>query len=67
MKNKRIVILGAGLGGLFAAYFLQKKGLSPSVFEKGNAMWMCLSGEHRVTAKGLEVRKGNEWVLHKRE
>lgn len=37
------------------------------VSEKGCSMWMCLSGEHRVTSNGLEVKKEDVWVKHKRE
>ncbi len=34
MKNKRIVVVGAGIAGLTAAYFLKKEGYDPIVLEK---------------------------------
>ncbi|MFA5351248.1 MAG: FAD-dependent oxidoreductase, partial [Candidatus Omnitrophota bacterium] len=38
MSNKKIVILGAGLAGLSAAWHLQKKKIECSVFEKEPAV-----------------------------
>ena len=34
MKNKKIAILGAGVTGLTAAYYLSKKGYNVTIFEK---------------------------------
>jgi UDP-galactopyranose mutase len=34
LTNKKVVILGAGLSGLSAAWHLQRKGVNPVVFEK---------------------------------
>jgi len=44
MKEKKILILGAGLSGLSIAYFLKKKGFNPHVFEKESVSGgMCRS------------------------
>ena len=34
MKNKRILIIGAGLSGAATAYFLKRKGIKASIFER---------------------------------
>jgi 2-polyprenyl-6-methoxyphenol hydroxylase-like FAD-dependent oxidoreductase len=38
MGNKKILISGAGVGGLTLAYFLQKKGFQPIVIEKSESL-----------------------------
>ncbi|MCK9595029.1 MAG: FAD-dependent oxidoreductase [Candidatus Omnitrophica bacterium] len=46
MADKRIIILGAGLSGLSAAWHLQKKGIDCSVFEaQGQPGGLCRSKE----------------------
>lgn len=35
------------------------------VSEKGEDVWICLKGLHRVTSSGLEVKRGDTWVLYK--
>lgn len=36
MKNQSIVVVGAGIAGLTAAYFLKQKGHHPVVLEKSD-------------------------------
>ncbi len=36
MTNQRIVVVGAGIAGLTAAYLLKQKGHQPIVFEKSD-------------------------------
>jgi len=44
MTKKRVLVLGGGLAGLTAAWYLQKKGLSCHIFEKENeAGGLCRS------------------------
>ena len=38
MANKKIIILGAGLAGLSAAWHLKQKGIQASVFEKEDSV-----------------------------
>lgn len=70
-SNKRIVILGAGIAGLHAAYLLKEKGISYSIYEAskraGGRMFSQkdLMGEGIVTELGAEfIDSGHEDMLN---
>lgn len=63
MKNKRVLISGAGIAGLTLAYFLQKNGFNPVIVEKANSLrdggYMIdffSSGVHVIEQMGLLER-----------
>ena len=45
--NKRVVVIGAGLGGLQCAYILAKNGIEVTVLEQAPAIGGCLQSFHR--------------------
>ena len=56
-NNKRIAIIGAGIAGLSAAWFLEKEGFEVEVFEKENALGGAIyTGipSHRFSKEPLE-------------
>lgn len=51
MKNKSIMILGSGLGGLVCAYILSKNGYKVRVLEKNTQIGGCLQTFKRGNVK----------------
>lgn len=70
-KNKEIVIIGAGIAGLSAAYFLNKSGFQVRVLDKGNGLDNCSYGNagmivpsHIIPlASPGVISKGLKWML----
>lgn len=69
--DKKIVILGAGIAGLHAAYLLKEKGITYTIYEAskraGGRMYSKkdLMGEGIVTELGAEfIDSGHEDILH---
>jgi len=70
-KSQKIIILGAGVAGLHAAYLLKEKGIEYTIYEAskraGGRMYSQkdLMGEGIVTELGAEfIDSGHEDILH---
>lgn len=71
MNNNRVVIIGAGVAGLFVAYYLNKAGLNVLVIDKdsgtdncsyGNAGMIVPSHVIPLSSPGV-ISKGLKWML----
>jgi len=62
MTNKQIVVVGAGIAGLTAAYFLKKEGYSPIVLEKSERV-----GGRTCTdvVNGFTIDYGAQYLMDK--
>lgn len=74
MKNKNIAVVGAGISGLMAAYFLTKEGYAVTVFEqeKYPAMRTSFANGGQISVSNSEVwttwgnvKKGVSWMFTK--
>jgi oxygen-dependent protoporphyrinogen oxidase len=62
MKNKRIVVVGAGIAGLTAAYFLKKEGYDPIVLEKSERVGGRMSTD---VVNGFTIDYGAQFLYDK--
>jgi protoporphyrinogen/coproporphyrinogen III oxidase len=60
MTDQRIVVVGAGIAGLSAAYFLKQKGHSPLVLEKSDRV-----GGRMITdvVNGFTIDAGAQFLM----
>lgn len=72
--NKNIVVIGSGIAGLTAAYFLAKEGNHVTIFEKenGSAQKCSRANGGQISVSNSEtwntwsnIRKGISWILKK--
>jgi len=61
-KNGHVIILGAGVSGLAAAYVLQKKGIQYTLLEARNRIGGRIFTHTIDEATGLHAELGAEWV-----
>lgn len=71
MKHNRTIVIGAGVAGLFIAYYLNKGGINVTVIDKdsgtdncsyGNAGMIVPSHIIPLSSPGI-IRKGLKWML----
>lgn len=71
MNNNRVIIIGAGIAGLFTAYYLNKAGMDVTVIDKstgtdncsyGNAGMIVPSHIIPLSSPGI-ISKGLKWML----
>lgn len=74
MKDKNIAVVGAGISGLMAAYFLTREGYSVTVFEQERypAMRTSFANGGQISVSNSEVwttwsnvKKGIKWMFKK--
>jgi D-amino-acid dehydrogenase len=74
MKDKNIAVVGAGISGLMAAYFLTREGYSVTVFEQERypAMRTSFANGGQISVSNSEVwttwsnvKKGFKWMFKK--
>ena len=74
MKDKNIAVVGAGISGLMAAYFLAREGYAVTVFEQERypAMRTSFANGGQISVSNSEVwttwgnvRKGIRWMFQK--
>lgn len=72
MENNRVIIIGAGVAGVFTAYSLQKKGVPVTLIDKdsgtdncsyGNAGMIVPSHIIPLSSPGI-ISKGLKWMLN---
>lgn len=72
MKNQHIIIIGAGVAGLFSAYYLTKKGYEITIIDSSNGTDNCSYGNagmivpsHIIplSSPGM-ISKGLKWMLN---
>lgn len=61
-RGPKVVVVGAGLAGLTAAYQLRKAGLSPTVLEASNRPGGRVWTERQALGAGLIAERGGEWI-----
>jgi len=71
MESNRVIIIGAGIAGLFTAYYLNRRGLEVSILDKGTGKDNCSYGNagmivpsHIIplSSPGI-ISKGLKWML----
>ncbi|MFO7847029.1 MAG: FAD-dependent oxidoreductase [Balneolaceae bacterium] len=71
MNQKRVIVVGAGVAGLFSAYYLKQAGFDVTVIDKGNGTDNCSYGNagmivpsHIIplSSPGV-ISKGLRWML----
>jgi len=62
MTNKRIVVVGAGIAGLTAAYFLKREGYNPIVLEKAERVGGRMSTD---VVNGFTIDYGAQFLMDK--
>jgi len=61
-KRRRLVVLGAGIAGLTAAYRLQQLGFAVDVVERGNRIGGRIMTYRPDPANPFTVEMGGEWI-----
>lgn len=61
-KNAKIVIVGAGMAGLHAAYLLEKAGFSPIIYEASSRTGGRMYSATNIMANGLTTEIGGEFI-----
>lgn len=63
MKNKKVLISGAGIAGFTLAYWLEKRGFSPTIVEKASEM---RRGGYKVDVRGTALDIVREMGLYEK-
>jgi 2-polyprenyl-6-methoxyphenol hydroxylase-like FAD-dependent oxidoreductase len=61
MENKRVLISGAGIGGLSAAYFLKQYGFTPTIVEKHPTL---RTGGYKIDVRGSAIEVVKKMGIH---
>lgn len=61
-RGPKVVIVGAGLAGLTAAYRLREAGLSPTLLESADRTGGRVKTERKALGPGLIAERGGEWI-----
>jgi monoamine oxidase len=61
-RGPKVIVVGAGLAGLSAAYRLRQAGLHPLLLEASNRTGGRVSTERRSLGAGLIAERGGEWI-----
>ena len=54
-SDKKVAIIGAGIAGLSLAYFLQKRGLRVTLFDREEPKNASVCSQGVITVKGLRI------------
>jgi monoamine oxidase len=62
MKPPKVVIFGAGIAGLSAAYYLQRAGFQSTVYEARNRIGGRVFSQKNIVGDGLVTELGGEFI-----